>query len=218
MKDKLKSTKKKWTTERLKDGIKKYHKIYGHYPTSFEIDKFEFLPSSRLIQRNFGGLVKLRESMKGNDSVDFRKGEHRSSRIKNINKRASDIEKEVHRYLVNTLRAESVHRKYYFTDDRRTCTDFFVNYRNINFSVDIFFADNKHNFIVCLNNKIKKYDNIDMVQYPVIFLNMNDKITYEDILIILKNKKNKLKKNQTVMDFARFKTFCSSKQKQHKSR
>ncbi len=202
---------KRWSTENLKDGLKHYYELNKRYPTSREVDKFEFLPSSRSIQRRFGGLVELRKQVGLSSATDFRKGEYSSNRAKRINKRASIIEKQVHEYLVNLFGAEFVHREYFFTDDKRTRTDFFIYCKNGNFSVDVFFTQDRHNFTGCLNSKMRTYSNIEMLQYPVIFLHMNDEITSEEILSILKNKKNKLLKYQKVMTFGEFKAFCSSK-------
>ncbi len=202
---------KKWTIESLKDGLSRYCKLYGRYPTSREVDEFEFLPSSRSIQRRFGGLVELRKQVGLSSAVDFRKGDYSSSRAKKINERASRVEKQVHEYLVNLFGVESVHREYFFTDDKRTRTDFFIYCKNGNFSVDVFFTQDRHNFIGCLNSKMRTYNDVEMLQYPVIFLHMNDEMTSEEILSILKNKKNKLLKYQRVMTFDEFKAFCSSK-------
>jgi len=202
---------KRWTIEDLKDGLKRYYELNKRYPTAREVDESEFLPSSRSIQRRFGGLIEIRKTVGLNSSVDFRKGKYSSDRAKKINERASRVEKQVHGYLVNLFGTEFVHREYFFTDDKRTRTDFFIYCKNGNFSVDVFFAQNRHNFIGCLNSKMRTYSNIEMLQYPVIFLHMNSEISSEEILSILKNKKNKLLKYQAVMTFGEFEAFCASK-------
>lgn len=199
-----------WTLEKLKEGLEKFHKIHGKYPTSQEVDAFKYLPSSRQIQRRFGGLVNLRKQL-GLGPFDYTKGSYSSDRARKINKRSHKIEKEVYNYLIRVFGIEFVHREYFFTDDRRTRTDFFVYTKSANFSVDVIYAENRHSFIGCLNSKMRTYGNETMLQYPVIFLQMNPNITQKEIENILKQKKNKLFKYQNVMTFKEFKKYCASK-------
>ena len=119
--------------------------------------------------------------------------------------------KEVYDYLINIFGIEFVHREFFFTDDRRTRTDFFIYCKNGDFSVDVFYPSDKHNFIGCLNSKMHTYASETMLQYPVIFLQMNNDINQEEIENILKRKKNKLLKYQSVMNLKEFKKFCSQK-------
>ena len=58
---------------------------------------------------------------------------------------------------------------------------------------------------------MKTYRNDIMMQYPVIFLQMNKNIKREDMNKILSNKKNKLRSDQQVMSYEEFKRFCSDK-------
>ena len=200
-----------WTLDDLKNGFEEYYKLHKHFPTAHQVDAFEFLPSSRQIQRKFGGLVQLRKDLGLEGVLDYTKGEYSSERAIKINKRAHKVEEEVYKYLVGIFGIEFVHREYFFTDDRRTRTDFFIYCKDGDFSVDVFYPDNKKNLIGCLNNKMRTYCTKLMLSYPVIFLQMNDEITSEEIEDILKRKKNKLLKYQQMMNFDTFKTFCGSK-------
>ena len=200
-----------WNIADLKKGFEKFNTLYGHYPASHEIDTFAFLPSARSIQRSFGGLVHIRKELGFNTSFDLRTGEYSSNRAKKINARAHTIEKSIYDYLVTIFGVEYVHREYFFTDDRRTRTDFFVYCRDGNFSADVFFPNDKRNFIGCLNSKMRTYKDTAMLQYPVIFLQMNEWISKEEIQAMLARKKNKLRENQQVMTFDEFKLFCARK-------
>lgn len=200
----------KWTLESLKEGLDRYYKMHGRYPISREVDEFEFLPTSRSIQRKFGGLMEIRKQL-GLNIADFRSGEYSSKRAHKINKRAHKIEKEVYSYLVGIFGVEFVHREYFFTDDKRTRTDFFIYHKGGNFSVDVFFAEDRHNLIGCLNSKMRTYGEDKMIQYPVIFLQMNDSILPEQIAEILKRKKKKLPSYQRVVCIDEFKDFCDTK-------
>lgn len=212
MKQQKLGKRKGWQIEDLKRGFEKFYEMHGHYPASHEIDTFEYLPTSRSIQRKFGGLIRTREELGLNTSFDLRTGEHSSKRAKKINARAHKIEKEIYDYLVDIFGVEFVHREHFFTDDRRTRTDFFIYCKNGNFSVDVFFPKDRHNFIGCLNSKMKTYRDINMLKYPVIFLQMNENMSGEEIREILARKKNKLHKYQCVMILGEFKKFCEDKE------
>lgn len=199
---------KPWSEDDLRIGFKKYFDLNNKYPTAGEVDEFEFLPSSRSIQRKFGGLVELRKKL--NLEADYRTGEYSTARALLINKRAHKLEKEVLEYLVSIFKKEFVHREYFFTDDRRTRTDFYIYDKKGNFSIDVFYPKDRKSFIGCLNSKMRAYKNVN-IEYPVIFLQMNEEITKEKIEDILYRKKNKLQGNQIVMTYSELKSFCSTR-------
>lgn len=203
---------KKWTLEKIKEGFEAFNNEFGHYPTAHDIDGYDKLPTSRQIQRAFGGLIKLREKL-GLKEVNFTKGEYSSNRAHTINQRAYKIEKEVYTYLVNRFGVEFVHREYFFSDDRRTRTDFYVFYNGGNFSVDVFYPKNIKIVNGCINSKLSTYSGLSEMNYPTIFLMMNELIDAEQLRRLVSNKKNKLNKNQLIMTMGEFKTFCSTKEK-----
>lgn len=198
-----------WTEKKLKVGFEKFYSIHKRYPTSHDIDSFEFLPSARQIQRVFGGLVNLRQKL-GLSQTDFTKGSHSSDRARKINRRAHELELEVYNILKKQFGIECVHREHFFTDDRRTRTDFFIYTKTDTFSVDVFYPSNRANLIGCLNSKMRTYKSQSM-DCEVIFLMMNPDISQEEIEKILANKKNKLSVHQKVMDLNKFKTFLKTK-------
>jgi len=200
-----------WNIEDLSDGMRLFYERYNHYPTSQEVDAFEFLPSARSIQRRFGGLIELRQTLGLGGQIDYTKGAHSSDRAKKIGKRSHELEKEAYDFLTGIFGVEFIHREYFFTDDRRTRADFLVYYDGGGFSVDVFYPKNRHNLIGCLNSKLRKYANNLMLQYPVIFVQMNKNITREEVEDILSKKKNKLKNYQSVMCYEGFKDFCHTK-------
>jgi hypothetical protein len=204
--------KEEWTLEKLATGFQKFHEEHGHYPTALEIDAYAHLPSSRQIQRRFaGGLPALRKQLKLTGPEDFTKGAYSSERARTIGKRAHVLEKTIYAFLIERFGVPFVHREYFFTDDRRTRTDFFIYAKNGNFSVDIFYPKDEKNLIGCLNSKMQTYGSEIMLQYPVIFLMMNDQISGETIAKILENKTKKLRPCQQVMTYAEFRKFCERK-------
>ena len=199
----------KWTLEKIKSGFKSFYNEYGHYPTSHEIDSYSKLPSARQIQRSFGGLVGIRKSI-GLKDLDFTKGKYSSNRAHKINERAHKTEQEVYSYLIKHFGVEFVHREYFFNDDRRNRIDFFIYYKDGSFSVDVFYPDNIRIVNGCLNSKLKTYKGL-ILEYPIIFLMMNESISKEELKNLIKNKKSILKSNQRIMTYMEFKDFCESK-------
>ena len=201
-----------WTKQKIKKGFESFYNQHGYYPTATEVDLYDKLPSSRQIQRNFGGLPALRKELGLTGPLDFTKGEHSSKRSKMIGQRSHKAEKEVYLYLVSRFGQPFVHREYFFNDDRRTRTDFYVYCASDTFSIDVFYPNSLKNMNLCLNSKLISYKGL-AINYPVIFLVMNHSIIPEQIEKLMLNKKNKLLPNQRVLTFDQFKDFCNKKER-----
>lgn len=202
---------KPWKKEELKAGLENFYEQYKHYPTAPEIDRYAYLPSARTIERSFGGVIKLRESLGLNAQYDLRTGIHSSERAYKINKRSHILELEVYEFLIKIFGKEFVHREYFFLDDKRTRADFFVYDQEKGFCVDVFYPSDKRNLAGCLNSKLNKYNCIYMQQYPVIFLQMNKDIDQGSLNNLIKNKINKLSKDQELMSWETFELFCKGR-------
>lgn len=193
---------------KLKEGFERFFRENGHYPTAHEIDSCDYLPRTRTIQRNYGGLPNLRKAL-GFEILDYTKGEVRKETAIMCNKRANENENEIYKYLVEKFGEISVHREYRFTDGSHR-SDFYIFKK---FIVDVFYPKDKYSFLACLNSKIKKYNLLaenNFILLPVIFLQMNKDLSSELIKNIVTNKKNKLHKNQSVMCVDEFKNFCNT--------
>jgi hypothetical protein len=195
---------KPWTEEELSAGLVHFYKEHKKYPTSQEVDSYPYLPSARSIQRSHGGLVVLRKKLKLASEVDFRTGTHSSKRAKTINKRSHKIEADVHQILIDRFGVEFVHREFFFTDDRRARTDFYVYTEKGTFCVDVFYPKDKHSLLGCLNSKMRTYKG---ALQKIIFLMMNPDISSGEVKSILENKKNKLANNQTMHTLEDFKVY-----------
>ena len=66
-----------WTAEKIKEGFDRFIKEKGRLPKSAEIDELNYLPNRKFIERNFGGLEKLRGEL-GYRDTHFGKGKFRS--------------------------------------------------------------------------------------------------------------------------------------------
>lgn len=205
----------KWTLEKIKEGFEKFYKAEERYPTSVEIDNYHFLPSSRQIQRRFGGLPTIRKELGLKGPTDFTKGEYSSERSRTIGKRAHKVELEVYTYLANIFGKPFVHKEHFFSDDKRARSDFYIYCKDDNFSVDTFYPSDRKNLIGCLNSKLRTYGNsnknVGQLESPIIFLMMNKDIREEIIEEILEKKVNKLNSMESVMTFEEFKKYCKKK-------
>jgi hypothetical protein len=202
---------KPWKLEELKAGLENFFKKNGRYPTATEVDEYQYLPSSKSIQRAFGGLVSLRQKLGLDGQSDFRSGEHSRVRAIKINQRAGKTEKGVHDYLIDIFGKEFVHREFFFTDDRRTRSDFFIYDSRNGFCVDVFYPNDRRNLIGCLNSKLQKYKTDEMKQYPIIFLQMNPEIGREVIESVLGSKIKKIGQGQHLMTWGMFEDFCKQR-------
>ena len=83
----------KWTIEQIKSGLELYKELNGNYPSSHEIDTFEYLPTSRSIQRSLGGLENIRMALGFDLSLtNLTKGTIRSKKAQSIYSQAVRLE------------------------------------------------------------------------------------------------------------------------------
>jgi hypothetical protein len=198
------STSIKWTKEKIKHGLEEFFKANGRYPSASEIDKYNLLPSSRQIQRKFGGLVNLRSSLGlPDDLLDLTKGHVRSSMARKALSRGTDFEKIIYLLLVSKFGEIFVHAQKPFNNYTGR-VDFFVYAKNYKFGIDVFFAEEFRSFMGCVNIKEKIYEGVN---FDVIFLSVNDAIAQKDIDKFITNKINKLKKNIRIFNLQSFKDF-----------
>lgn len=186
-------------------GFDLFYSEHGKYPTATEVDSCAYLPSSRQIQRNFGGMVFLRQQF-GLQHEDFTKGQYGSKRARTIYKRSQTIKKEIYDFLVERFGKQSVHQDYLFTDDGRSRADFFVARQPNPFLLKVFYPKDRRSLIGCLNRRIIPPK--DKTGIPFIFLMMNHELTEDVLAGLLSNKKQKMPPGQFVFTFKRFKAFC----------
>jgi hypothetical protein len=84
----------RWNLQNLKDGFEYFFELYNRYPTVKEIDTFEYLPTSRTIQRSFGGLMSLRKELGLDSPTNFSSGVTRSNKAREVDKRAKKYEED----------------------------------------------------------------------------------------------------------------------------
>lgn len=157
-----------WTLAKVRDGFEKFYKLYNRYPTAYDVDDFDFLPSSRQIQRKFGGLVNLRKEL-GLNIENYSEGETRSNKVASFNIRGRKYENTIFNLLKEKFDEKFIHiekptikdlsEKEYNSKDRY---DFYVYAKPSNFAVDVFGTEDERGVLKIINIKEKKYKKADM--------------------------------------------------------
>lgn len=181
----------------LKNGFLRYYNEYGRYPSSLEIDKYQYLPSSRTIQRSWGGLETLRKAM-GLEITNYTKGKTRSHISAYIGTRGQSEENKLEKILQKKFGEVFVHTQKRIGQVR---ADFFIYTPSGNFAIDIFCFEDKNCFLGDINIKLKTYKDYP---HPVIYLPINNRYSSKDIKKWIDNKKNPIPTNQKVISYKNF--------------
>lgn len=158
--------KRSWSLDDIRQGFQRFESENSRLPTAPEIDKLAYLPSSRKIQREFGGLQLVRKRL-GYEDVHFGKGLHRSAIANRINKRGRDTELKFEKILKERFGEVFVHTERIF-DDSKNRVDFYVYAPGGNFGVDIFYTETMRDLQKNINIKIDKYKNFNEPLYLVV--------------------------------------------------
>lgn len=152
----------KWSLEQIKDGLERYKNDHGRYPSTLDFDKVDYLPTSRYIQRNHGGVVNLRKLLELDCEHDYTKGNLRSSVAKESYKRAGVYEEEFYKYLVSTIDEVRVH-EHKIMRPGNICCDFFIYNAKGDDGVviDLFYAQDMYSLARIVNIKLKRYKNLE---------------------------------------------------------
>ncbi len=140
-----------WNKQNILEGFKKFFNENERYPTALEIDSCSYLPSSRQIQRSFGGLINLRKEL-GLEITNYSVGLSRINIATEINARSRKTEREMEEILIKHFGEHFVHVEkhlYKFYDPTqtdikkyKTRSDFFIYAKHYQFCIDIFYASN----------------------------------------------------------------------------
>lgn len=158
--------KTKWTKENIKEGFEKFYLEYGRLPIAPEIDKLDYLPSSRQIQRKFGGLEKLREVL-GYKDTNFGRGLYRSNLAHRANRKGRETELELEKILRKKFNEVFVHTERIF-DNSKNRVDFYIYSPSGNFGIDIFYTNTMQDLQKNINVKIDKYQKFPNDLYLVV--------------------------------------------------
>lgn len=181
----------KWTLDKIREGFERFKVENGRLPISPEIDKLDYLPSARQLERRFGGVRKLR-AMLGYKETDFGRGEYRRAISVRTGKRGRDAELELEKKLREKFGEVFVHTERIF-DDSKNRVDFYVYTPSGNFGIDIFYTNTIRDLQKNINLKIDKYHNFKEPLYFVVGNDGFDQKTLDDYV----NSKKKALSNVT---------------------
>ena len=168
--------KKIWTAEAIKEGFERFLKEHGRLPKSLEIDALDYLPTRKLIERNFGGLERLRGEL-GYLDTHFGKGKFRSEIAHKVNTSGRNIELTIEKLLRGKFGDVFVHTEKIF-DNTKNRVDFYVYSPSGNFGIDVFGTETMHNLQTNISAKLGKYSNF---KEKLFFIVVNDLFSQKDL-------------------------------------
>lgn len=167
-----------WSLENIKIGFDKFIETNGRLPSADEVDMISYLPSSRQIQRRFGGLRTLRAQL-GYEDVDFASGANRSNIQKSSRVRANQAEREFYKWLVNRFGEPFVHAEKEYGDIRNRA-DFLVFAKNLTVGIDVFATITIRTLRKNVDIKAKKYTSFPN-RLPLLFVVWGEEFNQGDI-------------------------------------
>jgi hypothetical protein len=193
-----------WSLEDIKNGFDRYLKINGSLPTTPEIDKCEYLPSSRTIQRRFGGVIELRKKL-GYNETHFGIGKYRKKLSNQAYTDGLSAEKQVEKYLIEKFGEPFVHIEKRI-GSKKNRIDFYVYSPSNNLAIDVFSPNSFRDLQKNVNIKIDKF--VDLL-CPTIYLPINENLNFKQKKINkwIKNKRKKMPPNSFVYNFITFKHY-----------
>lgn len=149
----------KWTEEGISKGLLKFKLENGRFPSADEIDNYDYLPTSRSIQRSHGGLVSLRRKLfpEYENEHNLTKGMARSNKAREADARAKKYEEEFYDFLCNHISPIAIHEQKRIRPGG-VSSDFYI-YKNESdgFVIDLFYAQDVKTMAKVVNIKLKRY-------------------------------------------------------------
>lgn len=195
----------KWSKTNILAGFHKFFAENNRLPTAHEIDAIPYLPSSRQIQRKFGGLQELREEL-GFKIRSFSEGEIRRQKAIEINVKGHRYENYLQDELVKYFGEEFVHNEKSFKTTRAKAegimrVDFYVYSSKGSFAVDIFHSQDKYSLIGSINHKLKIYTGLKYKIYLVLY---TDNLNQEQLQVLLKGRRSPTAENIEIVCYDYF--------------
>jgi hypothetical protein len=172
----------RWNTDNIKEGFERFIEENGRLPTTYEIDDCSYLPSSRQLQRRFGGLGNLREAL-GYGKILFNTGDYRKEKQKVFRLRGADAEDELEKMLADIFGPLFVHSEQRFAGTRNR-VDFVVHAKDITLAMDVFTTDDRRTFVKNIAVKVPKYLTFP-TDIPLFFVLWGDNLSQKEIDSIL---------------------------------
>lgn len=167
-----------------------FKEIHGRFPTSHDIDAFDYLPSSRSIQRNYGGLVNLRRKLIPDETSDFTRGNTRSAVARSSMRNGQEFESAFYAVLSSYFAEISVHEHKVIRPGNVNCDFYLYLTKSSGVVIDIFYSGSIRNLTNIINIKLKRYVLVAEPTYLVVV--GNSEISQQDIDAKMKNRKEPL--------------------------
>lgn len=182
-----------WTEEQLREGFLSFNSEFGRMPTAHEIDIYPYLPSSRSIQRTFGGLVAVRRKLFPEGVYNYTKGEYRQQIASKTFRRSQDDEENFFYELTKVFHEIAIHEHKIIRPGRVT-SDFYI-YLNDDkgIVIDLFYAQDIFSLQGVVNIKVKRYKILQNEQ--IIFVCVGGKVNQNQINAMLLSKKTTIPNN-----------------------
>lgn len=192
-----------WAKKELLAGLQHFQRLHGRFPTAQEIDSFPYLPSSRSIQRAYGGLVALRKELLPQEIANYTTGVHRSEKAHIAYTNSRNYEDTFYKYLIDNFAEIAVH-EHKVIRPGSVSSDFYIYLSpNTGIVVDIFYADSLRNLVNVVNIKLKRYVLISQETYLVVV--GNEAIDAGELVAKMGNKKHPLPRHISVLTEHEFK-------------
>ena len=200
-------TNSQWTAEKIKAGFDRFIKENGRLPKSMEMDKageIDYLHTRRLIERNFGGLEKLRKEL-GYTDTHFGKGKFRSEIAHKANVSGRNIELTLEKLLKGKFGEVFVHTEKIF-DNTKNRVDFYIYSPSGNFGIDVFGTETMHTLQSNMSVKLNKYSGFSE---KLFFVVVNDLFSQSDLDNYASRKVKLLQANAKIITFDSLKRILS---------
>jgi len=192
---------RKWNLENIRDGFERFYSEHNSYPKiPDEIDRCEYLPSRRQIQRIFGGLPQLRILL-GLKDIYLSKGIHRSKIGLDSNQRSRVVEDQLRDLLYKKFHEPFVHLEKPIDTTRKIRADFYIFNPLENFAVDVFATETYHNLESNIYIKLQKYSHLKIKLYLVL---VSKNLTVGDVATFRSRKPERFPLNIQLVTLGQF--------------
>jgi hypothetical protein len=152
-----------------------------------ELDKtgdVDYLPNRKFIERDFGGLEKLRKELGYVDTHFGKKSKFRSEIAHKANTNGRNIELSLERMLKDKFGEVFIHTEKIF-DTTKNRVDFYVYSSSGNFGIDVFGTETMHNLQSNMSAKLKKYSKF---KEKLFFVVVSESFSQDDLDNYIKRK------------------------------
>ncbi|TSC73116.1 MAG: Uncharacterized protein G01um101438_139 [Parcubacteria group bacterium Gr01-1014_38] len=174
-----------WSIERVKDGVERFVREHGRFPSAVDFDRVPYLPTARWVNMYFGNFREFRKQLGLIAFPDLTRGIHRSKLASNIGKRGIAAEREVRDLLIQHFGEMFVHveRRIDVHDTKTTRLDLFVFNATQDFGVDVLCTSDAISLRSHIALKCNKYRSLS---FPVFLVVCGDTLVRGDIEQVLR--------------------------------